>query len=1073
MAPTLFRRSFWILALNQVTRCFIFSLICITVSGAPVLAALNGTETIITTDTTGSFQMNPSIYGDIIAWDDQRAGIGTNTVYAYNLLTGFEYPVLPDPANPYLWQTAPAVYGDWIIWQQDDSVNYNIIAFNNNTLEIIPVPAMPKGLSDTSFSYFGTPSDNVLPQTNGTAVVWQDYTNDPHWGIYLYDLSSGSGGVSDPILADPGYDQKNPAISGDYLVYENWSSGKSDIYLYFGVNKTAVRISSFSNDNLNPSVDGTGVVWQRNNETTGFNAIYLYDILTGQTLQVTPAGSLFNQVNAKIYNDLVVVVDDRDDGTMQVYAYHLDTSPPTEEWITPGSERMKINPAVFENRVIWEDYRNGIGSDSDIYLNTLGPAETCPVADFTLAPSAVLQGDAVAFSATGAQAGASVISHRLWNFSDGSPWELPPGSAALHTYSQDGVFPVTLTVGNGKCRNVSIGNCSHTVFVNSPPVADFTATPEYGLAPLRVQFSDISCGAPLNWSWDFGDGDFSLERNPSHVFSEPGMEYTVTLTVNNTNADYASSAMVKTVRTLMGDSDSAGIPLQGITFDDRFGGQFLTYDSSVLPVHSPAPPAGYLVVNPPSLFGWDNITFIASDTVGVNPASPNQTYFANISRIYLKTNDVIATTSGTPPDIGNNWGTWYQVNTSTFPKTASFRTEILEGAVPADWADFDYISTHATTPNLLRSNAYTVKITKEEFVNEGAARINMSVGSSWVASADNVYILGVGLDSAGNTRGAIIPVEHVLSAGGLEYYEAIIPENANYLSTFGLADLSGSGNPFQLITLSVTSHVNPPEPVEPVYDPSAGVESGSTTAAGAGTGRITVPPATSTPAPLTPVPPDPGTSAKVYTNANGLVTQATRLLSTNGLATVTIGEGVVAKDAGGSPLTEITLKAILPENLPEIPTGSAFTFAGIAYDLGPDGATFSLPVTITFTLPQAEWGKDYSVQFFDTKSGTWQTLPTTFDAATGTVTANVGHLSVFALFTEPRASPATPAATPLPLPSAPQVKAQPPATAVSIFANMMSWAADLVMNNAIIPVVVAILAILGYLAAQGRFPGGR
>jgi hypothetical protein len=38
---------------------------------------------------------------------------------------------------------------------------------------------------------------------------------------------------------------------------------------------------------------------------------------------------------------------------------------------------------------------------------------------------------------------------------------------------------------------------------------------------------------------------------------------------------------------------------------------------------------------------------------------------------------------------------------------------------------------------------------------------------------------------------------------------------------------------------------------------------------------------------------------------------------------------------------------------------------------------------------------------------------------------------------------------------------------------MMSWAADLVVNNAIIPVVVVILAILGYLAAQGRFPGGR
>ena len=286
----------------------------------------------------------------------------------------------------------------------------------------------------------------------------------------------------------------------------------------------------------------------------------------------------------------------------------------------------------------------------------------------------------------------------------------------------------------------------------------------------------------------------------------------------------------------------------------------------------------------------------------------------------------------------------------------------------------------------------------------------------------------------------------------------------------GLADLSGSGNPFQLITLSVTSHVNP---AEPVYDPASGMESDGP-AGGAGAGAIRVPPATSTAAPATPVPPDPGTSAKVYTNANGLVTQATRLLSTNGRATINIGEGIVAKDAGSNPLTEISLKALSPGSLPAVPSGSPFTFAGMAYDLGPDGATFSPPFKLTFTLPQAEWGQDYSVKFFDQKSGTWQDLPTTFDAATGTVTADVGHLSVFALFSQPRASPVTtPAATPEPLPPAPQVKAQPPTTAVSIFTSMLGWAADLVMNNAIIPVVVAILAIAGYLVSQQRFSGGR
>ena len=660
---------------RSTAQVFLLLLIVLCMAVYPIAAASNGTETIITTDTRGSFQQNPAIENTRIVWDDQRSGWGMNTIYSYDLATGREYPVLPDPSDPYLWQTAPSVRGDWIVWQQDGSSGYAVVAFNNATLETISIPAVPR---DTGgYSYYFEPSDNVLPRSNGTAVVWQDFTNNPVWGISLYDLLQGPSGAPDPILANPAYDQKNPDISGDYIVYENWSGGRSDIYLYFGSNHTAVRISAFSNDDLNPSVDGTRVVWQRTNETTGYTAVYLYDLATGETRQLTPPGAVFNQVNPRISGAIVVVQDDRMGGDAQVYAYRLTASPPTEQWITSGSASMKINPAVSGNRVVWEDYRNGIGDDSDVYLNTLGAPETCPLADFSINPLAVLQGDTVTFTAAGAQAGASPISHHAWNFSDGSPFELSPGSTALHAFSADGVFLVKLTTGNSKCRNVSVETCNHKVFVNSPPAADFIATPEYGLAPLNIQFTDISCGIPRNWSWDFGDGNTSLEKNPSNVFVQPNREYTVSLTVNNTDAGYATSSRSITVRTLMGGQNTADTPVDGITVDSRFGGQFLTYDSMVLPAHSPAPPAPYLVVYPPPAYGWENITFIASDSIGVVPPSPNQTYFANVSRFFLKTNDIIATTSGTPPIIGNNWGTSYRVNTTRYPQATTLKTEYV------------------------------------------------------------------------------------------------------------------------------------------------------------------------------------------------------------------------------------------------------------------------------------------------------------------------------------------------------------------------------------------------------------
>jgi beta propeller repeat protein len=908
----------------------------------------------------------------------------------------------------------------------------------------------------------------VLPRTNGTAVVWQDFTNNPVWGISLYDLLQGPSGAPDPILANPAYDQKNPDISGDYIVYENWSGGRSDIYLYFGSNHTAVRISAFSNDDLNPSVDGTRVVWQRTNETTGYTAVYLYDLATGETRQLTPPGAVFNQVNPRISGAIVVVQDDRMGGAAQVYAYRLTASPPTEQWITSGSASMKINPAVSGNRVVWEDYRNGIGDDSDVYLNTLGAPETCPLADFSINPSAVLQGDTVTFTAAGAQDGASPVTHNSWNFSDGSPWELLPGSTALHAFSTDGVFLVKLTAGNSKCRNVSVETCSHKVFVNSPPAADFIATPEYGLAPLNIQFTDISCGIPRNWSWDFGDGNTSLEKNPSNVFVQPNREYTVSLTVNNTDAGYATSSRSKTVRTLMGGQNTADTPVDGITVDSRFGGQFLTYDSIVLPAHSPAPPAPYLVVYPPPAYGWENITFIASDSIGVVPPSPNQTYFANVSRFFLKTNDIIATTSGTPPIIGNNWGTSYQLNTTRYPQATTLRTEMWEGAVPPDLTDFDNTASNATTPNTLRSVAYTVKITKPRLAGEGAPTINMSVGSSWVATTTNIYVLGVGLNAAGDKIGAIMPATHLFSSGGLDYYEAEIPENANYLSKFCLADLSGSGNPLQLITLSVTSHVNPPAPELPSADSDSGMPGGG--GGGIAPAKVIIPTTIPTPTP-TQQPPDPGTSAKVYTNAQGVVSQATRLVSTDGRAVVVLGEGITALDAAGKPLEQITMKAIPAGSLPPVPSGSAFSFGGMAYEIGPDGATFSQPLSLAFMLSQAQWGLDYTVRSFDHKTGSWVDLPTTMDAATGTVTVEVSHLCCFALFTRPITAPLTPVATPLPVPAAPQVKAQPPATAVSIFMSMLGWIADLMVNNIIPFVAFIFLGIAGYLVMQGRFPG--
>src|SRR6185312_12325585 len=74
-----------------------------------------------------------------------------------------------------------------------------------------------------------------------------------------------------------------------------------------------------------------------------------------------------------------------------------------------------------------------------------------------------------------------------------------------------------------------------------PPVADFTANPTSGNAPLSVQFTDRSTGTISSWDWNFGDGSaHSSAQNPSHTYNNAG-DYTATLTVTGPGGSNSKS----------------------------------------------------------------------------------------------------------------------------------------------------------------------------------------------------------------------------------------------------------------------------------------------------------------------------------------------------------------------------------------------------------------------------------------------------------------------------------------------------------------------------------------------------
>ncbi|MCX6693663.1 MAG: PKD domain-containing protein [Methanomicrobiales archaeon] len=116
-----------------------------------------------------------------------------------------------------------------------------------------------------------------------------------------------------------------------------------------------------------------------------------------------------------------------------------------------------------------------------------------------------------------------------WDFGDGT---LSIEKNPCHTFQSVGTYNVTLTVINTNLNSMT-DSVTQKVTVVKTPVADFTAYPTSGIAPLFVQFTDTSDGKPVKWLWNFGDGVISSQKSPYHVYSKAG-SYNVSLTVTNT-----------------------------------------------------------------------------------------------------------------------------------------------------------------------------------------------------------------------------------------------------------------------------------------------------------------------------------------------------------------------------------------------------------------------------------------------------------------------------------------------------------------------------------------------------------
>lgn len=125
-----------------------------------------------------------------------------------------------------------------------------------------------------------------------------------------------------------------------------------------------------------------------------------------------------------------------------------------------------------------------------------------------------------------------------WEFGDGTTsTEQNPS----HTFSV-GIYTVKLTVTAPGGTN-SVVKTAYIDAGDVAPTAAFTTDVTTGNYPLTVHFTDISSGNVTSYAWNFGDGQYSSLKSPSHTYTYPGT-FTARLTVTGPGGSNSATTTI-------------------------------------------------------------------------------------------------------------------------------------------------------------------------------------------------------------------------------------------------------------------------------------------------------------------------------------------------------------------------------------------------------------------------------------------------------------------------------------------------------------------------------------------------
>mgnify|MGYP000921573689 CR=1 FL=1 len=353
------------------------------------------------------------------------------------------------------------------------------------------------------------------PAISNDWIVWQDNRNGNR-DIYMYDLNTRK---EMKIITGETSQYDLDIGSGNIVWYNLRNGNQSKIYVYNVSASKETQITTNKSFKWLPAIYKDKVAWI--DFRNGKSDVYMYNLSTSREIQITTSESDYKYFPS-IYDDRVVWVDG------DIYMYNLSTSKETQ--IT-STESLKQKPVIHGDRIVWQDEHNG---NFDIHMYDLSTKKETQITSGRVGWPAIY-GNRIVYTDT-----------RNWK-TDIYMYDLPTGKETQITTSGSasgrsiyGDRIVWVDSRNG-LENSDIYMCtiSRKESGSKRPDADFSAFPNSGTAPLKVLFTDNSTGAPTSWLWDFGDGINSKHAmNATHTFTNPG---TYNVTLNVTNAAGSSS----------------------------------------------------------------------------------------------------------------------------------------------------------------------------------------------------------------------------------------------------------------------------------------------------------------------------------------------------------------------------------------------------------------------------------------------------------------------------------------------------------------------------------------------------